>query len=411
MLKRLLGKGLWLNGAWVSQALFNFLIHWVLDPNLAQYFSVALFLLVGILFILYLPKMKEESLGIFWLILGVFLNYGLLPFFENDFYRYFFEGKAILLGLNPYNNSPLSLQGEFSYPTFFSIGYPSLSSVYPPLALIFFGLFSFLPFKMTLFIFSLVNALLIYALINYLSNHKPFPKRFLPITLLFLQRELCLQYHFELWALFPFLVAIFSQKSWVRIFGFSLSFHLKFLGIIGLFFLALKRYFRETVIFFLVIFSSLTVFFILKIHLSNGLIAFQEKWLFAPGFINILLNVFSLDFNQAKLMSAFCFILCFYFMSKRRDPEIKLLILIVCFFYFSPVYNAWYALWPGVLLLSFGFSSGAWYLALSPLCYAYFLVSSEYLFSINLILHIPFYFFVKEIFTDQRSFVSFKFQS
>ena len=400
MQKHILGRGYFLNGLWPLQSILFFIVHNFTSLNSGHKFIFFGTLLFGLLLVQFYKENSQDRLGLLWPCLGVLLNFGHLPYFENDFYRYFFEGKAFLFGLNPYLKSPIELFSMVEFKEFLFIGYPGLTSIYPPLIIGLFAVFSFLSLKSALFIFSLLNAVLIWWLIGFLRRLPRFPNRYLPLTLIFLQREMCLNYHFELIAFLPFLVGVFSTSSSIRVCAFLLSFHLKFIGGFGFIWSLAQRKYKEVSYLVLLLIFSMGLFYYLGMGKGLGIKTFKESWLFAPGLINLLFYGLSLDFSLAKIFSTCLFIvsLVTFLLWQRGKVTVTLfLFFIVGLFYFSPVYNAWYALWPGVILLSFGYRSGAWYLALSPLSYYYFLSIPNGLFLVNVLLHLPFFFFLWEL--------------
>jgi hypothetical protein len=215
------------------------------------------------------------------------------------------------------------------------------------------------------------------------------------LILAVLLRESVFQYHFELWGLLPFLWASTSLNKTHQILGYLVSFHFKLLGIIGALTLFFKKHFYSwAILTFLMGFSGV-IFYGLGFFDSSGLQAFGRQWLWAPGFINFLWPWFQdfLTFEQMKMLSAGVGGLLIVGGALKKDKEFSAL-LIFClwtFMYFSPVYNAWYALWPGLLLLLRGNSLGAWALILSPFCYIYFVSQGKFLLlGTNFLAHLPY---------------------
>jgi hypothetical protein len=400
MRKYILGRGYILNGLWPLQSFYFFIVHNFTSLNTGQKFIFFGPLILGLLLVQLYKEESHDRLGLLWPFLGVLLNFGHLPYFENDFYRYFFEGKVFFFGLNPYLKSPVELYSMVEFKEWPLIGYPGLTSIYPPLTIGLFAPFALLSLKSSLLIFSLFNGTLIWWFIGFLRRLPRFPNRYLPLTLIFLQREMCLNYHFELIAFLPFFIGVFSTSSFYSVLAFLLSFHLKFIGGFGIVWSLAQRKYKDVLYLVVLFILSFGLFYYLGITESVGLKTFQESWLFAPGFINFLYYGLSFDFGLAKIFSTCFFIVCLvtYLLWQRGKVTLTFfLFFMVGLFYFSPVYNAWYALWPGVILLSFGYRSGAWYLALSPLTYFYFLSMPDGLFLVNFLVHLPFFIFLWEL--------------
>ena len=59
--------------------------------------------------------------------------------FENDHYRYIWEGKVVAAGENPYKHAPKSKElKHIEYEHKKKIAYNKLTSIYPPLSQVFF---------------------------------------------------------------------------------------------------------------------------------------------------------------------------------------------------------------------------------------------------------------------------------
>jgi hypothetical protein len=83
------------------------------------------------------------------------------PLFENDQYRYLWEGKVLSAGHNPWTEAPASerLDG-IDFPQRELVGFNKLTSPYSPLAVFYHALFSGLAYPEALVLLQLVNAVL-----------------------------------------------------------------------------------------------------------------------------------------------------------------------------------------------------------------------------------------------------------
>jgi hypothetical protein len=401
------------------------------EAGLSSLLILVLWLGTGVLS-WFLPKAtKDDHVGLFWILLSSLLSsYLALHFkvpFENDLYRYFFEGKALLLGYNPYLISPEELSSAVPFSHFFSIGYPELSGVYPPLTVFIFSVLGKFSFRSGLIIFSLLNGVLLWTLVNRLLDeiNPQLKRRGGVILILYLMREMIFQHHFELWPILFFILGLtfFKNKNqeeigWVKAgLCFFVSFHIKLVAIIPLCFFSLRELVaRRNLFSFVVIIGSLLssfyFFYFVGFFNSDGLEAFSKNWYFSPGLLGwawpLLKNFFS--FSTSKLISLLCGSLYIIFMFYRRKKMLLYLfddgiaLLMITFFYISPVYNAWYALWPAILMFRVQkISLGLWCLILSPLCYTYFVVGGEswaILTVSHLIIHGPILIFLIYSFCD-----------
>ncbi|HEY3998810.1 MAG TPA: hypothetical protein VGO93_08090, partial [Candidatus Xenobia bacterium] len=66
---------------------------------------------------------------------------GAAPLFENDYWRYLWDGRLLLAGVNPYLHAPLDAGvAHLRFPGSDNIGYPTVPTCYPPLAELLFTL-------------------------------------------------------------------------------------------------------------------------------------------------------------------------------------------------------------------------------------------------------------------------------
>ncbi|MCR9203067.1 MAG: hypothetical protein NXH75_00710 [Halobacteriovoraceae bacterium] len=395
-----LGKGWGSNLLWLFLALFfkSLLLIRETGQGVFQNWSAEIYLLslflIPTLFHLIPLRIKSFFLsgrpGLIFIVLSVIISFDLQPFFENDFFRYFWEGAVLRNGYNPYQFSPLDLQGKVPFPYFYGIGYPELTGVYPPLGIILFSFLGVFGFKSGLLFLGFLSAFIIAKIIRdleatYISPSLQF------IVLLTLFREGIVHHHFEVIAFYPFWLSLKGGKV-ARFLGGFFSFHLKFVG--GLVGFTLSNW-RQKIFYGMSLAASFYLFYRLGLFQSSGFIAFQEKWLFAPGFINLLMAA-GVSFSVAKLVSWFFFtislLLALIAQLRGVYGSRPFLFVLICFFYFSPVYNSWYSLWPGLTLLFYGNRWGGLYLFLSPLTYLFFSQFKEFVFLGNLFAHLGFYF-------------------
>lgn len=415
MKKILIGEGLALNLLGPLVGLFYCLLRSGIS-NPSPVIIVTLWTLIALL-----SYLKGENftrggakLGLLSLFVTSLLSLFGTPPFENDFYRYFFEGQAFLAGFNPYLQSPASLFHEISFQGIFKIGHPDLTGIYPPMTLGLFAMISFISggsLSLSLLIFSLFNGTLLWLLLTLLEKKRGFHiKKYFPLILVVVIRECLFQYHFELWAVLPFVWALTASKNSQIFLGFFMSFHLKFLGAIGVLYFFLKRSWKMTGLFSTLLLLSFVWFDYLGLLASPGLMAFSERWLFAPGLLNFFWpSLESLaPFGVLKVTSlglGFVVGLCLILKERRhleRGATFYLVFLLWTFLYFSPVYNAWYALWPGLALVVIGgpYSRlGAYSLMTSSLCYLFYVnKNSGVLFVGNLVVHLPYLIILYSVF-------------
>ena len=320
------------------------------------------------------------------------------PLFENDHYRYLWEGRVVTAGKNPYTLAPKSPELDaIAFNARDKIGFSNLPTVYPPVALIWFGVASFLTsdYRIGLFILVVFNSLLIYLLIKSLE---PFLKSSWPLllTLPLLQKEFIQSVHIDLLAFFfvlPILLGLL-RPLYIRYFLASalvfLSIFSKVIGIFYIFplfltyFKKMKGKFSFWVILFMLVFSYPAFLYYLEtMEGLKGLKAFSGKWIWNPGFYAILTDIFKFNAELARKTSMgfflfFVFILVIrtlgvYLKNGCQFDRRKLWILSYLFYgslcFFTPVYNAWYVIWYLVPAILLNLKFGVLYAVFSFTCY------------------------------------------
>ncbi len=343
--------------------------------------------------------------------------------FENDYYRYLFEGRAWRLGYEPYLHSPLELAEKVPFSGFFKIGHPELTGIYPPLTLIFFAGLSFFSFPSSLILLAFINSCLSLVFFRFLHREQEM-KPYSFILIFFLLREMVFQLHFEIWPILAFTLALCHKNYLSRLFFYGLSFHLKFIALISFIVEVFWPQCDQTPslkkrVFLLLSFLALSGFILWSsgIAQSDGLKAFSDKWYFAPGFLGWFYPFIHkfISFQGAKMISggvAITLSLIIVFKKIQRASLPLHSFLLGVFFYFSPVYNAWYALWPGLaILLVLKEQEGqiskkrcetlfSWVLILSPLSYTFFISGLNWfvLVPTHFLLHLPLLIFLGKLY-------------
>lgn len=342
---------------------------------------------------------KKGWLDEFKLPLGVFI-FGVItilfsePLYENDHYRYLWEGNAFLRGENPYLNAPnSSLLDHLIFAGRERIGFDHLTTVYPPLGIIWFGLGGIFGLEVGLRVLMVLNAILVYLCFIKIKDHT---KPWMLVALFpFFIKEFIQAIHIDLLAAFFFLLFMMEktgnfQKRVVFVF---LSIWSKVLGVAALpflFFLELKNQkdFLRRVFPILMTAISLPLFLEWLVGLSSlmGVKEFSIDWVWNPGFYSVLTRVFEYFDDEARSLTGqfyagYILVLsgfCLWSIYKNRGELsikfcIKLFYLIFAgLMFFTPVYNGWYAVWfifPALLLR---LNTGVLYGVISAFCYTHY---------------------------------------
>ena len=208
-------------------------------------------------------KSSNISKNITWIVLvfSLVFRLTLLPATpSNDIFRYLWEGKIQLQGVNPYSQPPASLNLEHLRDNFFSgISHKHLTAIYPPLTLMVFAIanfisHSFISIKSAFLLFDILS---IFVLVKYLKVMRKEPANVLiyawsPLVLIsFAARGHCdsLQIFFVMLALYLYS----RRKNAKSVVSISLAVMSKFVSIIIVPFLIPREKFRYLAILFLVI--------------------------------------------------------------------------------------------------------------------------------------------------------------
>jgi hypothetical protein len=333
------------------------------------------------------------------------------PLFENDHFRYIWEAKVLLKGENPYTQIPNSKELNHIY--FMKkdlIGFPHLTTIYPPLALLWFATGAVLKFPYAMIVLKLLNSGLVFLLFKFLSRYK-ISSFHLILIFPFLQKEFISSIHIDLFAISFFIISFFMMTNKTKFkYPFImnlLSFWTKFLSILSVpfYLLALKKQDRFSASTLLPIISipvGLILFFFLfvrDINLLIGVKAFTASWFWHPGFFTVLTDLFLIEHHLSRRLTAFAFILFYISVlwvytkvpvaSRKEVLSSTLLLVFSGLIFFSPVFNPWYAIW----FLPFGLiRKNTWailYTCFSALAYTAY-GKSEFLYISQLINHLTF---------------------
>jgi len=338
--------------------------------------SIAIFLVImGIQFVLGIWAArfvkKEESL--FYWILGVGLVSRVIvlfsfPILENDFYRFLWDGKVLLNGLNPYNYLPLDPQLDFLDAGFRGlIDWTNYHTIYPPLAQAVFALSqmlfgdSLLGLKLCFLVFEVLLVLALskvslWAAAVYLMS---------PLAI----KEIANSAHFESLPMFLSFLAVYFYESKRKVSYVFLAFAsaAKIYPVLLLpFFLVRDKNKMQGLIYFIVVVSIFYLPFLINLQQPEmGLTAFFRDWHWNAPLYHWIYSISGSKLLLATLFSSYYI----YLLVKFREAEFYslttkvFLALLLC----STVVQPWYVLWllpfaavsnnmPGILLSGFIFA-------------------------------------------------------
>lgn len=360
----------------------------------AYYIFLSFFMLGLSLYCQKKEWLKEFNLPLGSFIFGVLIILFSEPLYENDHYRYLWEGNAFLRGENPYLHAPNSpLLDHLKFVGRERIGFDHLTTVYPPLGIIFFGLGGIFGLEIGLRVLMVLNAVLVYFCFLKLKEHT---RPWMLVALFpFFIKEFIQAIHIDLLAAFFFLLFLMEkngnfQKRVVFVF---LSIWTKVLGVAALPFLLFlelknKKDLLKRIFPIIATAISLPLFLEWLVGLSSlmGVKEFTIDWVWNPGFYSVLTRVFNLLDEEARILTgqfygAYLLILtgvCLFSLFKNRcrlskDFCLKLFYLIFAgLMFFTPVYNGWYAIWFVFPALLLRLNTGVIYGVISAFCYTHY---------------------------------------
>jgi hypothetical protein len=246
-------------------------------------------------------------------------------------------------GENPYTHAPDSIKlDHVKYDQRSKIGYPQLSSIYPPFAQIVFLIVSPLKHKYALFSLQLIFYLLLIWIIPFWFKESD--KYFL-ILLPFLFKEFIQSVHIDLVAVIFFTLGMnFKNQKQFHI-QFIMSFLTKIVSIIMLTYYLITTSSKQNVVAYFITPLLLLIFLYFNHSDASGSSEFIKRWHWNSFLMDTLLY-----FDISTLVSRFIllalFIVSYPYLLYRAVKNQKLLIVIfTSFLLFSPVLHPWYLLW------------------------------------------------------------------
>ncbi|MBT6324973.1 MAG: hypothetical protein HOJ35_03325 [Bdellovibrionales bacterium] len=296
------------------------------------------------------------------------------PLFENDHFRYFFEGKLFLQGLNIYKFPPQNF--FLGADTIFreNVGFPNVPSIYGPLAHVFHGT-----------IFNLVgfNGAVILIKFLYLSMFlflwKKHSSELLLLCIPFLTKEFFNSIHLDFFAVLFILKGVTQfqkQKYNNGLFLTFLSLLIKPTGFIALplifSYLYKKIRFKR-----LSIWAFLFILYACFVFSWPSISIFARSWHWNSGITSII-DLISPDLASWSALLAplilYGFILVVHLKKGRwpiRNIRIELGLIFLIQLLFSQTVNSWYLVWPLSFFLFAGEKAPViWISLIWPLCYA-----------------------------------------
>lgn len=374
------------NFLWIlSAVLHRFLIEFYKGPG-PDYEGAQAYFVFYILFIILclFVKNKEIKINKYAYLLGCLILISPYPLMENDHYRYFFEAKALFSGISPYNYSPQEIWDiellHINFEHFNSIGFPEVSSSYPPAMHLWHGFFSFLPFAIGFTLLQLTYSLMLHSFLNIVITRSKIKDSYIFLCIPLLQKEVISSAHIDALAAFSMIYFIHNNKYFHGAIAAGL---VKLVG----FFLIPWIILRDGINVKKIVVTLIAfVYFIFTIR-SNGFQIYSNYWEWNPSIFKFFQSLFNDEIARSiyKILTI-VIILTWTWVCRFKTPR-SILLLFACLFLISPVYNSWYSLW--ILLPGLYFGSGAAVLAscLSIFSYSEYGLGKDYRLMAAIISH------------------------
>lgn len=291
--------------------------HWAV----LQFLIAAAIMMIATIVVVWRFHQSHQSIPIVWilttaLLLRLISVFG-EPLFEDDFYRYLWDGYQTISTLDPYSLAPAAFFDEDSVPEVFEpilslINYPEIATVYGPVTQWIFGLGYLIqaaevwPLQLLaggadllllilLYRLGAANALLFYA--------------WSPLIL----KEFSLTAHPDIYAILAVIISIFAAARniiWLAGISLALAVGAKVFAILALPYLLSQRwslrYWVTLITWFIATIILITLSFrTTTIWAPEGLQAMAESWLFNSGVYLLFLQVLSFHNIKMVLLAAF----------------------------------------------------------------------------------------------------------
>ena len=292
--------------------------HWAV----LQFLLAAAIIMVATAAVVWRYHHLRQSIPVIWIvataILLRFISVFGEPLFEDDYYRYLWDGYQTITTLDPYSLAPAVFFDDESVPEVFEpvlslINYPEIATVYGPVTQWIFSIGYLVqaaevwPLQMLAGLADLLVLILLYklgarnALLFYAWS---------PLLL----KEFSLTAHPDIYAILAVVISIFAAaRNYVWLAGLSLALGVgaKVFAVLALPFLLSQRwslrYWSTLVGWFLITIVLLTLpFGTIKIWAPEGLQAMADSWLFNSAVYLMFLQVLSFQSIKLVLLAVFC---------------------------------------------------------------------------------------------------------
>lgn len=270
-----------------------------------------------------------------------------LPCYEDDFYRYLWDGYVLNLGISPYNFAPekffemenLSLE---AMEILDQINNPQLPTVYGPVAILFFFVcYKILPFSMYALkgLLAIVDVVCLLLVKNKLEDRELILLSWSPLLIF----ETVVNMHFEVLGILFVIIALFKRRTSLVPILLVMTVGIRIFSILLVPFI-LRKDMRGWAIFICGLLVLYLPFICSSSNEFSSLFAFAELWEYNSSIFAIFNALLSVE--NAKILSGIIFII-FYtiLLINSKSGKVPGEYVIGALLLLAPVLNPWYFIW------------------------------------------------------------------
>jgi hypothetical protein len=293
-----------------------------------------------------------------------------VPTLSDDIYRYLWEGKLVADGINPFVHAPSDpslahLQDSAVFP---HINHKEYAAIYPPLNQFVFSLSMIVSptitsMKTTFILFDLLTMALLFFI---LRERQLDPARIIiyawnPLIIM----EFAGSGHLDSAGIFFLMLALYlftKKQHWSPALSLALAFLIKFIPLLFVPFLLIRRKSINLCIFFFTALFFYLPFLDAGEKLFESLLAYSEHWVFNASFYEVLLWIGISPLQSRKisliLLLLIVMVIFFHYAQKKSDEQEGSIyyvgfVVLGSFMLLTPTLHPWYLCWMVPFLVIF----------------------------------------------------------
>jgi len=293
-----------------------------------------------------------------------------VPSLSDDIYRYLWEGKLVTAGINPFVHAPddPSLSPLHDSSVFPHINHKEYPAIYPPLNQFIFALSTIISptitaMNVTFILFDLLTMALLFLILRErrLDLARIIIYAWNPLVIM----EFAGSGHLDSAGAFFLMLALYSvtkKRSWLPALALALAFLVKFIPLIFLPFLLVRRKVITLSVFIFIAILFYLPFLDAGRKLFESLLAYSEHWVFNASLYEALLWIGTSPLQARKisliLLILIVIVIFFRYAHKKSDEQEATIYYVVfialgALLLLTPVLHPWYLCWMVPFLVIF----------------------------------------------------------